>query len=741
MIQRLNERLNFPLIFLAYLTCLLYFVMFAYHWLILTVFVFSLALALYRKYFLIIPLLVLISVFFFWIKMQDDKLANSQPQSITHIQPIADTIEVNGNLLSFRGQSEGRIFQAYYTLKTEQEQKYFKNLDKNTELTVMGKLELPESQRNFNGFDMQKYLATQNIYRVIKIKSITHVQEKSDFDLHLLRRQAILYCQNNFPAPMSSYMTGLLFGYLGKDFNEMGDIYTSLGIIHLFALSGMQVNFFIDKLRKILLRLGMRREHLDSVQIPFSVFYAFMTGLSVSVIRALLQKNIKAKGLDNFALTFFALLIISPKFLLTIGGTLTLFYAFIITMISWKFENLKGIKLILVESLVISLGVIPLLVLYFHTFQPLSILLTFGFSFIFDVLLLPLLVILLALAFLGVKLTFFNGCFDFLEGIVIWVGNLVHYPLVLGTPTIFLFVAMLILIGLLIDFIHHRKIRWLLILVFAGLLFFSKEPVHPAITMVDIGQGDSFLLEDKFNRQTVLIDTGGKLPYGSQNEWQKADTSANADQTLIPYLQSRGIGRVDVVLLTHTDADHMGDFLDLSHKIQIGQVWVSQGALTKPEFVKTLKASGVAVHVAVKGDKIPIFDSELDVLTSGYTGKGDNNDSLVTYCNAYHKSFLFTGDLEKEGEQKLLADYPKLKVDVLKVGHHGSKTSSAPEFIAHIQPKIALISAGVNNRFGHPKQETLDTLDNQRIKIYRTDQEGAVRFTEKNGEWEIETVK
>ena len=163
----------------------------------------------------------------------------------------------------------------------------------------------------------------------------------------------------------------------------------------------MQVNFFIDWFRRIILRLGITREKLNIWQIPFSIFYAFMTGFSVSVLRALFQKNIRLNPLDNLAVTTFLLMIVSPKFLLTTGGQLTLFYAFVISMINHKISELKGIRKLLTESSVISLSVLPLLILDFHIFQPFSILLTIGFGFLFDVILLPLLLGTFLLSLIG----------------------------------------------------------------------------------------------------------------------------------------------------------------------------------------------------------------------------------------------------------------------------------------------------------------------------------------------------
>ena len=376
--------IKFPLIFLTYLVVLLYFCIFTYNLPLLILFICSILLALFRKYYLMIPILIVFAVFFLLINSLSIRDNENQPKNLSKIELIPDTIQVNGDLLSFQGRMNGQKYQVYDTLKSLKEKGFYQNLSQNCQLSFTGNLEIPETQRNFNGFDDQKYLTSQNIYRQITIQQITNVEIKKNFDLHTLRRKAIVWTQNHFPKPMSDYMTGLLFGFLSKDFNQMSDIYSSLGIIHLFALSGMQVNFFIDWFRKILLRMGLTRERVNLVQIPFSIFYAFMTGLSVSVLRALFQKNIRLTSLDNIAVTTLVLMLISPKFLLTTGGQLTLFYAFVISMLNHPFSNLNGLKKVLTESSVLSLCVLPLLIFDFHIFQPLSILLTIIFGFLFD---------------------------------------------------------------------------------------------------------------------------------------------------------------------------------------------------------------------------------------------------------------------------------------------------------------------------------------------------------------------
>lgn len=689
-----------------------------------------------------LPLIALCGLFFGYQKVQWERAAQSATEQVITVQVIPDTIEVNGDSLSFRGRADGQTYQVFYKLASQEEQAYFQKLADLVQLEVEAEVSLPAAQRNFKGFDYQAYLKTQGIYRTVKltaIKKIVPVQSWNVFDwLSTWRRQALVYVKTNFPAPMSHYMTGLLFGDLDSDFDQMSDLYSSLGIIHLFALSGMQVGFFIDKFRWILLRLGLTKETVDKLQIPFSLVYASLTGFSVSVVRSLVQKilgNLGLRKLDNFAVTVFVCLLILPRFLLTAGGVLTFTYAFLLTV--FDFEDLGQVKKAAVESLSISLGILPVLMTYFYAFQPLSILLTFVFSFVFDVLLLPGLSVIFLLSPI-IKITWVNGFFVLMEKIIVWVADLGLRPWILGKPSELVLLLLLVSLFLLYDF--HRRKKWLLglSLVLALLFFITKHPLENEVTVVDIGQGDSIFLRDMRGR-TVLIDVGGRVDFAAKEAWQERSSQANAERTLIPYLHSRGVDRIDSLVLTHTDTDHVGDVLEVAKQVQIGRIVVSQGSLTVPDFVATLKKINVPVHVVKVGDRLPIFDSYLEVLYPDGTGDGGNNDSIVLYGRLLETNFLFTGDLE-QGELDLIESYPNLPVDVLKAGHHGSKGSSYPEFLDHIGAKIALVSAGENNRYKHPHQETLDRFDSRNIQVYRTDQQGAIRFRGWR-EWRIETVR
>ena len=685
-------------------------------------------------------------IFGFWFLFQNwqqSKASQKLADSVERVRILPDTIKVNGDSLSFRGKSDGRIFQVYYKLQSEEEKETFQALTDLHEIELEGKLSEPEGQRNFGGFDYQAYLKTQGIYQTLNIKKIQSLQKVGSWDigenLSSLRRKAVVWIKVHFPDPMRNYMTGLLLGHLDTDFEEMNELYSSLGIIHLFALSGMQVGFFMDGFKKLLLRLGLTQEKLKWLTYPFSLIYAGLTGFSASVIRSLLQKLLVqhgVKGLDNFALTVLVLFIIMPNFFLTAGGVLSCAYAFILTMTSKEDEGLKAIAR---ESLVISLGILPILSFYFAEFQPWSILLTFVFSFLFDFVFLPLLSVLFSLSFLYSVIQL-NFIFEWLEGIIRLVSQVASRPLVFGQPNTWLLILLLISLALVYDLRKNIKRVAGFSLLIVGLFFLTKHPLENEITMLDVGQGESIFLRDVTGK-TILIDVGGKTESTKKIEkWQEKATTSNAQRTLIPYLKSRGVAKVDQLILTNTDKEHVGDLLEVTKAFRVGEILVSKGSMKQKEFVAELQATQTKVRSVTAGENLPIFGSQLEVLSPRKIGDGGHEDSLVLYGKLLDKHFLFTGNLEEKVEKDMLKQYPDLEVDVLKASQHSSKKSSSSAFLGQFKPEMTLISVGKNNRTKLPHQETLTRLETINSKVYRTDQQGAIRFKGWNS-WKIESVR
>ena len=205
---------------------------------------------------------------------------------------------------------------------------------------------------------------------------------------------------------------------------------------------------------------------------------------------------------------------------------------------------------------------------------------------------------------------------------------------------------------------------------------------------------------------------------------------------MIPYLKSRGIDTIDTLILTNPNADYAGDVIKVVKKFAVKKIFISRSSLNDADFLNKLKETKTFVHVVKQGDKLPIFDHHLQVLS----GTNKNDRSLVLYGQFFRTRFLFMSNLTEEDEVKLMQLYPKLKTDVLKVGQHGAQNSSHSKFLQQIEPAVALISVGKNNQSKSPNQEMIERLNRLNAKIYRTDERGAIKFSGWT-KWQLETVQ
>lgn len=731
------SRFPIPKIYLSFLLLWLYYAIFSANFLALLGFVFLLLCLFFQfSWKTVTKVLLICSIFGSWFifqKWQQKEASQHFVDSVDTVQILPDTIKVNGDSLSFRGKADGRLFQVYYKLQSEVEKEKFQQLSELHELVVKGKLAIPQGASNFAGFDYRNYLKMQGIYQTLTISEIVELRKASSLDigenLSSLRRKAVVWIKRNFPDPMRNYMTGLLLGHLDTDFEEMNELYSSLGIIHLFALSGMQVGFFMDAFKKLLLRLGLTQEKFKWLAYPLSLVYAGLTGFSASVIRSLLQKLLAQHGfksLDNFALTILILFLIMPNFFLTAGGVLSCAYAFILTMTG---EEIEGIRGLVRESCIISLGILPILSFYFSEFQPWSILLTFVFSFLFDMVLLPLLLILFCLSFIY-PITQFNFLFEWLENIIRYVSQLSTRPLVFGQPSLWILILLLITLALIYDYRKNLKKISMLVIVAISLFLVTKHPLENEIIVLDMEQGRSIFLRDMTGK-TILLDVGEKSERDKKEAWQERISSSNSERSLIPYLKSRGVAKIDQLVLTTSDTKQLDHVLEISKAFELEEILVSEETLSKREFMDKLKKSKVKVAAIKTGQQLFIFGSGLEVITSQ---NSDKKDSMVLYGKLLNQTFLVTGNIE---EKLLTKSYPKLQADVVITHQETAKKKNNVEVFKNLQPKITVISVDkkktYKEKYGDSNQELGDS-------IYKTDQKGAIRFKGWST-WKIETVR
>jgi competence protein ComEC len=316
------------------------------------------------------------------------------------------------------------------------------------------------------------------------------------------------------------------------------------------------------------------------------------------------------------------------------------------------------------------------------------------------------------------------------------LNSLSHLPISQWrTPNPGPLMALLAAVGVLCAFIAIRRRR---VIAFAGIgvLFISAawvavyspsphiQPHKLEVTAIDVGQGDSLLVISPEGR-TMLIDAGGSIgPVHSEFDF--------GEDVVAPYLWSRGLERLDVAVLTHAHGDHIGGLARVLEDFHPAELWV--GVNPDTDATKRLYQAAAANHVNVRrhtaGDEFDWGGSKVRVLSPPPDWQPklahENDDSLVLLITFGETSALLAGDVEKKMEWLIATESPR--ADLLKIAHHGSKTSTTPQLLAAVKPRFAVISAGYHNSFGHPRQVILDRLQQNHVQTYRTDMLGSVTF-------------
>jgi competence protein ComEC len=247
------------------------------------------------------------------------------------------------------------------------------------------------------------------------------------------------------------------------------------------------------------------------------------------------------------------------------------------------------------------------------------------------------------------------------------------------------------------------------------------------VTVLDVGQGDSIFAESP-SGHTMLIDGGGL----AGSEWVGGYRSGTdvGEEVVSPYLWSRGLKRIDVVVLTHADHDHIDGLYSVLQNFKVGQLWVGWDD-PRPAFARLLdeaRSLGVRIVHVDQGERFTFGAARADVLwpPAGGVGRAPNNNCVVLRLSDGQSHFLLTGDIEKGAEEGLVADHEPLSSEFLKVPHHGSKTSSTAPFLAAIEPRVAVVSVGAANPFGHPAPAVVQRYHDDGVRLLRTDRDGAV---------------
>ncbi|MGY3778194.1 DNA internalization-related competence protein ComEC/Rec2 [Isobaculum melis] len=706
--------------------------------------------------------LVVLLVGYFKIYHVSTLLNGTETQLQVQVAP--DGIKVNGNLLRLQGSyqtDKGKeTLILFYTLANEEEQKAWQKQSDPLQLEVIGTLECPEGNRNRYQFNYQQYLKHQGIQWVMSIDQIKKQQVNQPnwwaFDVRLtkLRIQAIQTLEQKFNQRSFSYIVALVIG--NGDFiePEYKEIQQQLGIVPLFVISGLHIHFLCQFIEYFLLRIGVTKEKSQCLLLVGLLIYGQFVGFGVSVMRvvlihfftflaALLKQRFAS--LDYFFLALIVSLLYQPQFILNIGFQLSYGVTAIFLLFGYLVQPLSSIKKNLFLSFLASLFSAPILAFHFFEIPLYSMLFNCLLLPFFEWVLIPLcfFLCLVGLCFSATSLVLTlvvqlsNGIFLFLDDLLMFFGKLPYLTFVTGRLSIFtISIYFCGFFGLLIYLYQpkkfYRSISSILVcclFILVGSIQIKNYFMAGEVMMIDVGQGDAILIRLPNHQGDYLIDTGGQISY-EKAAWQiRSNEQSLAKKTLIPYLKSEGITRLETVFITHAHLDHFGALEELSEEIQIDEVVFPKGSDKSSTFstvLNKLDEKGLQLTPVLAETTYQKQSFSAEILFPFKVETGGNNDSLVLQTTFGTLSWLFVGDLEKEGEAELLKKYPQLKIDVLKIGHHGSKTSSSAAFIEQLQPTYGLISCGKKNRFDHPHKITLDQLLSSQVMIYRTDLQGAI---------------
>lgn len=548
-----------------------------------------------------------------------------------------------------------------------------------------------------SSFDFAEYLNAKGVHKQLLIKE-KKVKFSNFIKVHAAKKRFL----SNLDEDTKSMVQSILFG--GGSNGDTKELFQELHLNRLISSSGLYLHA-LDILFIFLLSFIFKKEKYQELSsIILLAFYSVLTFPRFVVIKFIFIKLLrfinnyvlkeKVSYLSLIAVSGITFLLIDHHYAYQDSFLLAYFIPLLIFITRSSFTRLKGFKKKILIPIVTYVAFVPFYLSYYHE---LSI-----FSFFLQLILFPFLCIFAFLSFLGfLGIPLYQGLNGYTFFFNIFLKNISPIMLKICAPE-YPSAFILIFEILFIVILYYLSIRNVdmyksLIVLFVTAMSIYLLPIKPLITssvsFINVGQGDSCLVQK--GSTSILIDTGGSI-------YQDI-----AKECLIPYFKKMQIYDIDLLITTHNDFDHMGAVSSLVNNFNVKRYVTSY-----KDFPLTINNITITNYNTYEN----MWNEE-------------NDRSLVLSFSVKNTNFLITGDAPIKIEKQIIKDNKDIKCDILKVGHHGSKTSSSDEFITFLNPKEAVISCGINNKYGHPNKEVLSILNRHNIKIRRTDLEGTIKYS------------
>ncbi len=598
------------------------------------------------------------------------------------------------------------------------------NLHLGDSIKVEGDFKIPNRNTTKYLFNYREYLKRQGIYYSMKVNSYKIL--KKNYNIFYLLKERLIKRFSNNP-----YLYTFILGDKSYLNDKVKRSYQENGISHLFAISGMHITLLVQLIDKLLGRFIKNKKKVFIITIFILLLYWLFVGNTTSMFRGILfyilftinkEYYFYVGGEELCILILSISLFVNPYNCFDVGFLYSYVISYFLLLLGDMIQDKNYFKSLLKASLLSFLVGLPISLYSFQQINIGSIFYNLFFVPFVSVIIFPFSLVVLLFPFLN---NIFLVLISVLENVSLLLNKIYFGKIVfMRLP----FIVYIIYFVLLLLFGISKKKVFLCLFFFCLLIHFLIPYFDQSdyIEMIDVGQGDSFLIHS--NGKSMLIDTGGIMSYDG-----KSKTSVFY-QTTYPLLKSLGIRKLDYLVLTHGDYDHLGDSLNLLDKIKVDKVFVNEGKFNYLERA-VIKRHG-NVEVCREGTYFELGDFKM--YSINHDLGDENSSSIVLYVEYSKYKMLFMGDANFNSEEYILNNYDLVDVDILKLGHHGSKYSSSEGFLDEVNPKIALVSAGKNNKFKHPNRETLLRLKKYYTKIYRTDRDGSVTLRFNNSNLKIE---
>lgn len=712
-------------------------------------------------------LLFVICLFTMFFLTSEHTAANNKSKlsdslSTFHLQYTENT-KVDGDLLQVTALDSKKKEKLLirYKIKSEEEKKELKNTNFYGRLCqVTGQLKEPSIAKNPNAFNYRKYLTSKQVYRILELKNhplskCSLVKSTPLTMIKELRFNGIHYLEKNFPSEIAALSAALIFGDRSLFDPETLIGYQKTGIVHLLAISGLHVSLLIGMIFYLGIRFGLTRQFMINFLLVILPIYAILTGASPSVIRAVLmiflvlfilrwKKQLKLSPIDAISITLMIYVFFTPLIILDAGFQLSFSVSFAIILSSSSIlpQYQQTISAMVVTSIIAQLAALPILLYHFFEISFISITANLLYIPLFSFVFLPGLYLLFFIEIIFedtplILINLFMKIINLANSLIEQLADLSFAQLITGRPNwlnFIVYILIILIIFLLWEAGLKQKRKQMIILLAFTVFTFQNvwNWANPfgEVTMIDVGQGDSILIHYPFGQGTYLIDTGGTVQF-EEDEWKKAAKPYEVGRdVVVPFLKGKGIKKLDKLILTHGDSDHIGGTIAILKEIKVKQIIlpsVAEPSKSEIAIIQEANKKGIQVVKVSEGSQWKNEKSLFYVLGPEKNFQGERNSgSIAIFANIGGLKWFFGGDLDQEGEERIIRKYPDLNIDVLKAGHHGSKTSSSEIFINRSTPSISWISVGEKNRYGHPHNEVLEQL--AKTTIYRTDLHGAITY-------------